>query len=247
MKFFKDILGRIFALWAILWFVITMLIFFIPLWASGLWKEPKRTGIFLRIIRTWMKFYLFVIGLRLLIKGKENFKKGVSYIVVCNHNSLMDVPISTTAIPGTSKTIAKIEMSRIPIFGIIYKRGSVLVDRKDEESRRKSYDKMKAVLEMGMHMCIYPEGTRNRTDQLLQSFHGGAFRLAEDSGYAILPAIIFNTKNALPAKKTFLYWPVRTEIHFLKPINVNSQNAEQLKETTFNIMKNYLAEDHFKN
>lgn len=240
MKVFNEILGRIFALWAIIWFVVTMLIFFIPLWASGLWGEPKRTDIFLRIIRTWMKFYLFIIGLQLRIKGRENFKKGISYIVVCNHNSLMDVPISTTSIPGISKTIAKIEMSRIPLFGVIYKRGSVLVDRKDEESRRKSYDKMKDVLEMGMHMCIYPEGTRNRSEHPLQSFHGGAFRLAEESGHAIIPAVIFNTRKALPAKKSFFYRPVKTEIHFLEPIEVNSQDAEQLKETSFNTMKNYM-------
>ncbi len=241
MNFFKEILGRIFALWAMTWFVATMIIFFIPLLISGMWKEPRSTGIFLKIIRTWMKFYLFVIGLRMRIKGKENFKKGISYIVVCNHNSLMDVPISTTSIPGISKTIAKIEMSRIPIFGTIYKRGSVLVDRKDEESRRKSYDRMKAVLEKGMHMCIYPEGTRNRSEKLLQSFHGGAFRLAQESGHSILPAVIFNTRKALPAKKTFFYWPVKTEIHFLNPIEVNSQNAEQLKETTFHIMNNYIG------
>src|SRR6185436_5631575 len=104
------------------------------------------------------------------------FKNGENYIVVCNHNSFMDVPLTTPFIPGPNKTIAKIEMAKIPLFGLIYQRGSVLVDRKNEESRKNSYIKMKDVLQMGMHMCIYPEGTRNKTTAPLQPFHNGAFR-----------------------------------------------------------------------
>ena len=50
---------------------------------------------------------------------------------------------------------------------------------------------MKKVLDMGLHMCIYPEGTRNKTDQPLKTFHDGAFRLAIDTRKAIIPGMIF--------------------------------------------------------
>ena len=110
-----------------------------------------------------MRIFFFVTGCSLKVKGKENFQHGENYIVICNHNSLMDVPLSTPFIPGANKTIAKVEMAKIPIFGLIYKRGSVLVDRNDKNSRKNSFKKMKEVLNMGMHMCIYPEGTRNKT------------------------------------------------------------------------------------
>src|SRR5439155_14872246 len=109
----------------------------------------------------------------------------------------MDVPLTSPGIPGANKTIAKIEMARIPLFGMIYKRGSVLVDRKSEESRRKSFNKMKEVLQMGMHMCIYPEGTRNKTNEPLQRFHDGAFRLAVETKKDIMPAVIFYTNKVL--------------------------------------------------
>lgn len=188
-----------------------------------------------------MKIYFVFIGFRLRVKGKEYFKKGKSYIVVCNHNSMMDVPISSPFIPGANKTIAKIEMSNIPIFGIIYKRGAVLVDRKSEESRKASYNRMKKVLEMGIHMCIYPEGTRNKTDQPLQKFHGGAFRLAQESGCPIIPAIILNTKKVIPPGKIFYYWPAKVEMHFLEPLTTGSQTAEQLKEKIFKTMWDYLV------
>ena len=113
-----------------------------------------------------------------MVHGKENFKRGENYIVASNHNSYMDVPLTTPFIPGPNKTIAKSELAKVPLFGLIYQRGSILVDRKSEKSRRESYVKMKEVLDQGLHMCIYPEGTRNTTGEPLKSFHDGAFKLA---------------------------------------------------------------------
>jgi 1-acyl-sn-glycerol-3-phosphate acyltransferase len=72
----------------------------------------------------------------------------------------MDVPLSCPFIPGANKTIAKASFTKVPLFGFYYMKGSVLVDRNSDESRRKSYDKMKAVLKGNMHMSVYPEGTR---------------------------------------------------------------------------------------
>lgn len=235
----KEILARLFALWAIFWFIITLLLVFLPVWMTGLWKEPRRTAILLAIFRIWMRIYFPLIGMRLRVKGKEHFQKGRSYIVVCNHNSLMDVPVSTPAIPGANKTIAKIEMARLPLFGMIYKRGSVLVDRSNEESRKASYAKMKEVLDAGMHMCLYPEGTRNKTGEPLQKFHDGAFRLAVDSRHAIIPAVIFHTAKILPPQKSFYYWPGKAEIHFLPPVEPDLLSVAELKEKIFTRMREY--------
>ncbi len=239
MNFIKNILGRIFAFWALIVFVITMLIFFIPIWIIGLWKDPKPTIFFHSISAVWMRIFFFLTGIRMSIKGKNNFNRGENYIVVCNHNSMMDVPLTTPFIFGANKTIAKIEMAKIPLFGIIYRRGSVLVDRKSEESRKNSYVQMKEVLDLGLHICIYPEGTRNKTKEPLQSFHNGAFRLAMDTGKAILPAVIFNTAKVLPVNKTFFFWPVKIKMHFLEPVPVNDQTMEQLKEKVFALMRDY--------
>ncbi|HET9826355.1 MAG TPA: lysophospholipid acyltransferase family protein [Chitinophagaceae bacterium] len=235
----KNILGRIFALWAAILFVSTMLIVLLPLWIIGLWKEPRRSLMMQSIYRAWMIVFFFLTGIRLRVKGRENFEHGKNYIVVFNHNSMMDVPVSVPFMPGANKTIAKIEMARIPLFGIVYKRGSVLVDRKDDESRKMSYVKMREVLDMGLHMCIYPEGTRNKTNQPLQRFHDGAFRLSFDSGKAVLPAVIFNTSKALP-RKFFYFWPARIELHYLQPVSPTGfASKEDLKEHIFNIMKEH--------
>lgn len=236
----KNILGKIIAVWAIIIFFIPLLPVALLLWIIGIVKEPQRTKIFRATVYIWMSVWLFLCGCRLKVKGKKHFEKGKNYIITCNHNSFMDVPVSTPFIPGPNKTIAKMEMSKIPIFGIIYKRGSVLVDRKNPESRKDSFRKMRAVLENGMHMCIYPEGTRNKTDLPLTPFHEGAFRLAVETGTSIIPAVIFNTRKVLPAGKGFFFWPAYLQMHFLPPIPVNSNDDPTLlKDKVHAIMEEY--------
>jgi 1-acyl-sn-glycerol-3-phosphate acyltransferase len=236
MKIIKEILGRLFAIWALIIFASSLLIVFIPVWISSVMKEPGRTVLIYRILRVWMDFFFVCSGVRRIITGLEYFQKGKAYIVVCNHNSLMDIPLSTPAIPGPNKTIAKIEMTKVPVFGTIYKSGSVLVDRKSEESRRNSYAKMRDVLNMGLHMCIYPEGTRNKSDEPLQRFQDGAFRLSVETGHEIIPAVIFHTKEVLPRKILF-FWPAKVEMHFLPPIAPGNKSIKELKEEVFEIMR----------
>jgi len=238
MKSAKNITGFFFALWALFTFIVTFLVFFLPAMITWLIPEPRGQDIFIRISRLWMNIWLNITGCPLTVKGKENFKSGKTYIVIFNHNSLMDVPISCPYVPGPNKTIAKSSFAKIPLFGFYYKKGSVLVNRKSEESRRQSYEKMKKVLNNGMHMCIYPEGTRNRTDEPLKPFHDGAFRLAVDSKHAIIPALIFNTKKVLPTGKFFYFRPSKIEMHFLPEINAAS-DAGELKRQCFETMKAY--------
>src|SRR5436309_2338225 len=121
MNLLKNILGRIFALWAMLLFISSLLLVYIPIWLTVIWPEPKRTKNVFKVIRPWMKFFFVLSGVKRIIKGRQNFKTGENYVVICNHQSLMDIPLSTPAIPVANKTIAKVEMSRIPLFGMIYK------------------------------------------------------------------------------------------------------------------------------
>jgi 1-acyl-sn-glycerol-3-phosphate acyltransferase len=245
MKIFKNIFGRIWAIWGIVSFITTFLLFFIPSMLTSLWREPKSSYAFTRLSKIWMDIWLVLVGCPVTVKGREHFRKGETYIVVCNHNSLMDVPLSSPYIPGTNKTIAKISFAKIPLFGLYYTKGSVLVDRKSEASRKESYSKMKQVLAAGMHMCIYPEGTRNKTGKTLAPFHGGAFRLALDTKKAVMPGVIFNTAKAMPVKKAFYLFPTRLQFHFLPPVEVQpNDTADTLKDRTHAIMKDYIERNN---
>lgn len=238
----KNILARILAIWSALAFIGSMLLVLLPIWAAGIFGEPTSTACMIRLSRFWMSIYFPLSFIKVSITGKENFQPNENYIVVCNHNSFMDVPLSSPGIPGPNKTIAKVEMSRIPLFGIIYKRGSILINRKDENSRKESYQKMKDVLDAGMHMCIYPEGTRNKTDQPMKAFHDGAFKLSMETGKKIIPAIIKGTKEMLPNNKTLYFWPGKISMEFLSPIDPKDfDDITALKEYVFKTMMGKLT------
>jgi 1-acyl-sn-glycerol-3-phosphate acyltransferase len=238
---FWAVAGRIWALWVIVIFVVTMLIFFIPFLLFSYFKpDPLKTRRWASIARMWMGVFMPLAGTPLRVRGREKFAPGQTYIVCCNHNALLDVPVSYPGIPGGNKTIAKIEMARIPIFGLFYRTGSVLVDRKSETSRRESVTQMKEVLEMGLHMCLYPEGTRNKTTDPLKSFHDGAFRLAIMTGHSIVPAVIFNTRKVMPPTQTMYFRPCRLHMHFLDPVTqLPGESIESLKGRVFDLMWNY--------
>ena len=242
MKTLRNIFGACWAIWGIVTFSVTLLVVVIPVCITFLIKEPAGTEIFRRITKLWMTVWLTMIGSPLKVRGKENFEKGKNYVVVSNHNSLMDVPITTPFVPGANKTIGKTSFAKTPVFGWIYTRGTVLVDRDSEESRRKSFEDMKKTLNQGLNMVIYAEGTRNRTADPLKSFHNGAFKLAVESQKDIIPALIFNTKKVLPADKTFYLWPHPLEIHFLPPVSSEGITSKNLKEKVFKIMWDYYLE-----
>lgn len=232
----KNIFGRIWALWALVTFLVTFLIIIIPAMLTNLVNDPKGQHYFICIARLWMNVWLFLAGCPVKVKGKDNFKKGETYVVVFNHNALLDVPLSAPYVPGPNKTIAKASFAKIPLFGLFYSKGSVLVDRKDEKSRSKSFDAMKKVLATDMHMCIYPEGTRNRTDKPIKPFYDGAFRLAAAAQKDIIPCVIKGTKSAMPINKRFYLFPTRLSMQFLPPVPSAGKTVEKLKEDVYNVM-----------
>lgn len=243
MNIFKEIAGRVWAAWGLLSFIVTFLIVLPVALISYLLPEPKGTAYLIRVSAIWMRVWFFLIACPVKVKGAENFEKGKSYVVTCNHNSLLDIPLSSPFIPGPNKTIAKVSFAKVPLFGLYYAKGSVLVDRKSEKSRKKSFDKMKWVLKTGMHMCIYPEGTRNRTKEPLKPFYNGAFKLAHETQTDIIPAIITGTKEAVPLHKTFFFLPRKLQIRFLSPVSSKNISASELKEKVYQTMKQQIESE----
>lgn len=244
MRIIKNILGRLFALWMLVWFIITILLVSIPVVIChyAIKNETRRTLVIMNWYRIWMSVYLPAVFCPIRKKGLSHFRPGQNYVVVCNHNALVDILVSTPSVPGASKTLAKAELARIPIFGLVYKSGSILVDRKNANSRRQSLEAMKMVLEQGMHLILYPEGTRNKSTAPLKAFHDGAFAIAIESQKPIIPALMFYTKGILPPGKSFYAWPHSIPIHFLEPVSTEglmSQDISALKEKVFRLMETY--------
>jgi 1-acyl-sn-glycerol-3-phosphate acyltransferase len=100
---------------------------------------------------------------------------------------------------------------------------------------------MKQTLQKGMHMCLYPEGTRNRTDQPLKAFYDGAFKLAVDTKKEIIACVILGTKKAMPIHKTFYLLPTKLKMIFLPPVSSENIDVKGLNKKIHDQMLNVIT------
>ena len=127
MKLVKNIIARTLAIWALLVFASTMFIFLWFYLLCFIFSDPFKTRYHRRVSQMWMGLFLFLSGCSFRVKGKEVFKGMPNAVVVCNHNSLIDIPISTPFLPRANKTIAKKSFVYVPLFGWIYRFATVIV------------------------------------------------------------------------------------------------------------------------
>jgi 1-acyl-sn-glycerol-3-phosphate acyltransferase len=235
-----------FGVWSLFWFALVMIVLLPFFFGSDLFKKPKNSTVFLWVSKVWIKIWLLFSFSRMKVFGIKDLPKDERFIFIYNHNSFLDVPMSCPFSPTPNKTIGKIEMMKIPIFKWVYKRGAIIIDRKQTDSRIQSYNAMKANLEQGLHVCIYPEGTRNKTSEPLTPFRAGAFRLAVETQTKIVPVIITGTRKSLPSGSIH-FKPGLFTMTFLNPIEVANKNADQLMEESFNVMHKAYAPYFYKN
>ncbi len=234
--------ARVWAVWAVISFAATFIVIFIPSMATKLVKNPKGIWWFILIAKWWNTTWLYLVGSPLKVYGKEHFKKGTTYIVTSNHNALLDVPLLCPFVPGPNQTIAKDTFTKVPIFGWYYARGSVLVNRESVASRKRSFDLMKAALKDGFHMCIFPEGTRNKTGNPMAKFQDGAFKLSRDTKTPIIPCVIIGSAKACPIQYSLFFLPTRIQLHFLPPIEPEDLTIEALKQKVFDTMQAFYVQ-----
>jgi 1-acyl-sn-glycerol-3-phosphate acyltransferase len=242
MKLLKDIGGRIYLVYFLSLFVLTMLPAYFAVLLIYNNPEPKRTRRLHRIFRIWMGAFMPAVFCPVRRRGTGYFETGKTYVVVCNHNSFIDIPVSSPWIPRPNKTLAKIEISKVPLFGTIYKAGTILVDRNNEQSRKDSFSAMRQALRLHLDLCLYPEGTRNKTGDDLQEFQDGAFVVAIREQVPIMPALIFNTGKILPHNRKFWARPSPVPFHFLPPVattGLSLKDLPELKKKVWTAMNNY--------
>jgi 1-acyl-sn-glycerol-3-phosphate acyltransferase len=177
--------------------------------------------------------------------GTEHIKKGHSYIYVSNHTSFLDLPGIRMIIPGQFRPLAKKELLKIPIFGWIAQAATIIVDRSSHESRRKSIDRLKKFLAEGISILIFAEGTQNRSKELLQPFHDGAFRIAIDTQQPIIPMVVIGAGKLMPPS-TIEMRPGKIRIYVGEEIpttGLTSNDVAMLKAKTFEKMTQMIIEN----
>ncbi len=177
-------------------------------------------------------------GIRVRIVGLENVPAGRSCIFMSNHVSNLDPPVLLPAIPGRSSVMLKKELMKIPLLGTAMRMGQyVPVARgQSREEAEKSMEIAAEALEAGLHMTLFPEGTRSKDGKLLQ-FKKGGFFLAEATGAPIIPVVISGTAQMM-RKGSLKIFPAEAEVRFLPVIDPKAYaSRENLMEAVRGAME----------
>jgi 1-acyl-sn-glycerol-3-phosphate acyltransferase len=188
----------------------------------------------------WLWSWIFskLTFIRYKFFGQEHFKKGKAYIYVSNHTSFLDIPGLTMLLPGQFRPLAKKELLKIPVFGWIARSAAIIVDRSSHESRKKSMDRLKLFLQDGISILIFAEGTQNRTNNILQPFKDGAFRMAVDTQQPVLPIVVLGAGCLMPPG-TIEVKPGLIRIYVgeeIATVGLSVKDVGGLKQRTFNAM-----------
>ena len=224
----KRIFGFIWALWTGFWFMFVVILF-TPIFAILLGIFGKKYS----MKCVWINchflspFLLAVSLIRLRVFGKEKILADRSYVFVANHNTQVDIIASASAVPQPIRFLAKAEIKNIPVFGTMVKMLAIMVDRKSKESREKSVMYMAEELKKGNSLFLYPEGTRNRTDQPLKEFKDGAFRVAIMAQVPIAVQTLVGAKIVNAPQGLQLY-PGHVEVYFGDPIETKGMTQDDV-------------------
>jgi len=157
-------------------------------------------------------------GIRVRIVGLENIPANTSCIFLSNHVSNLDPPILCPLIPGQTSVLLKKQIVDIPLLGIAMKLAKfVPVSRgQSREDAARSTEAAADALRSGLHITIFPEGTRSTRGELLP-FKKGAFFLAAATGAPLVPVVVKGTTAMLP-KGTWKIKPGLATLEFLPPV-----------------------------
>ena len=232
--------------------VIGFLILSIPLliWERHLGKKnpAKKNTQSLRIVQSVFRLILKVAGVHVTVKGLENGPTDRAVLYVGNHRSYFDILVGYTTVPTLLGFVAKKEMERYPLLSNwMHNVNCLFLDRENLKEGLKTILTGIEKVKQGISIWIFPEGTRNRNEDILEllPFKEGSLKIAEKSGCPIIPVAMTGTaevfEKQFPRMKSS-----NVTIEFGTPIIIRDLEPEQKKHAgayTQSIIKDMLARE----
>ena len=228
-KIISGILVTIWRIWFILLAMVPILVF-LPIIVISILRE-KWFPYFFKIARAWSHVIFYGMGFHFKKEIKQAIDPNKSYMFIGNHSSMMDIMLMLILVKNPFIFVGKKELGKIPIFGFIYKRTAILVDRSSPASRKAVYDNANRRIKNGTSICIFPEGGVPDRSVLLADFKKGAFRLAIEHQIPIVPITFCGLKEFFP----FEWWygkPAKIKVTIHKHIEVDSLTLENVNDLT---------------
>ena len=237
----RKVLVTLYLLYAALIFIALMLIVLpFVLVASAILPKTAGKRVILFLLRCWSWIFSVTSFFWVKTVNKNLVNPRVPHIYVGNHGSYLDAIAVCISIPQFFSPLGKVEMTKVPIFGAIYKRIVVLIDRSSKESREQSVLALKEDIALGVSILLFPEGTMNRSEAVLSEFYDGAFRIAIETQTPLMPFVMINNRKLLPRVDPLKARPGLIRTVFITPVSVAGLGVDslpQLKQKVFDLME----------
>ena len=232
-------------LYALAWFIVLMTPVFLFAIGASFLGNIKGGNLIYKACRVWGDVWFALIFIRHKNIYEQKPRRNASYIFVANHISYLDSPIIVKTLRWPIRALGKVEMSKIPVFGFIYRKAIVTVDRSSVGNRAKSVQILKSILRKGISVLVFPEGTFNTTHRPLQDFYDGAFRIAIETGTPIKPVLFLDGYNRMPYGFLFSLNPGISRSVFLEEIATDAFSIDDvpvLREKVYQLMEQKLID-----
>ncbi len=177
----------------------------------------------------WAKLCCAVVPIRVKIIGTRNYDRKQAYVIVSNHQSMIDIPAIHARLGLNIKWIMKKELRSIPVFGAAcHYLGCISIDRADNAAAIQSIQSAKERLSRTASPLFFAEGTRSR-DGRVMPFKKGAFKFACDTGLPVLPVTVKNAAKLLPSHSLDLI-PGTVELIIHPPVHPSQYPKDRLDQ-----------------
>ena len=183
------------------------------------------------------------MGFKPVLTYEQSMDTKKSYVFCPNHTSIVDILLMLVLSDNPFVFLGKKELSKIPVFGYIYRKTCIMVDRENKTNKNCAFTEAQRRLANGLSVCIFPEGKVPDDESIvLDNFKSGAFRLSKEFDIPIVPITFFDCKKSF-SYTFFSGGPghLRTKIHsFIQP---EGKTIEELQQETFDVIFNSLKHD----
>lgn len=247
MQFFSSLVRIVFSIYAFAVFLLFMFLIFPFIIIASFFGRETGGNIIYTLCRFWADTCLLLWGIRHRNLYAAPHDSSHPCIFVFNHISYMDIPILMVAFRHQHiRVLGKAEMTKIPIFGFIYKNAVVTVDRSDPAHRAKSVLTLKSVIRKNISVVIAPEGTFNMSHRPLKEFYDGAFKIAIETQTPIKPVVFLDAYDRMHYKSIFSLTPGRSRAIYLEEVKVEglrSTDTTALRQKVYDMMEAALIQN----